>query len=171
MSIRATIPVLIALGIAAACSRSGDWPPHQDQLARVFDQQKAIFVVIEAEMAADGIKRMGPAIYAETDRSPVLQELPPGQTEKYMALFDSTQIYLDVTRFEGFTRFELLLQNVGPRLYLSSFVHTIVDDRLPKCTTAMQRAACGACSIRLESGWLLEYDWFPADPEAEAREC
>lgn len=168
---RQTTPVLLVLGAIASCSNAGDWPPQQDRLSQVFDAQRETLIVIEAEMAADGLKRMGPAIYAETGRSPVALELPPGQNEKYMALFDSTQVYLDVTRVDGSTRFELLLQNDGPRLYLPRFVHTTTANRLPKCTSAMQGAACGACSIRLESDWLLEFDWFPANPETEAREC
>lgn len=154
-----------------SCSNAGDWPPQQDRLSKVFDAQRETLSVIEAEMAADGLKRMGPAIYAETERSPIVSELPRGQTEKYMALFDSTQIYLDVTRVDGSTRFELLLQNDGPRLYLPHFVHTTTGDRLPTCNSTMQGVACGSCSIRLENDWLLEYDWFPANPEAEAREC
>lgn len=137
----------------------------------LFEQQKETFIVIEEEMVADGLRRMGPAIYAETDRSPAVASLPSLQTDKYAALFDSTAVYLDVTRHAESTSFELLLQNVGPRLYLSRFIHTPADDELPICSPEMQRAPCGTCSIRLERDWLLEYNWFPADPEAEASEC
>ncbi len=80
-------------------------------------------------------------------------------------------MYLDVTRNGRSTAFELLLQNVGPRLYLSRFIHTSSHNALPDCAPAMQRTSCGACFIKLESEWLLEYSWFPADPEIEAREC
>jgi hypothetical protein len=33
------------------------------------------------------------------------------------------------------------------------------------------RMACGSCSIHLERDWILEYNWFPANPDDEAREC
>ena len=166
-----SVPILIVLALGAACDGAPEWPPHQDKLALLLDQQKNTFIVIEEQMAADGLLRMGPAIYAEKARSPAIPKLPSGQTEKYVALFQSTQVYLDVTRSEQSTAFELLLQNVGRRLYLSRFIHTTTDDDLPNCAPAMRRASCGACSIRLESDWLLEYSWFPANPEDEAREC
>ena len=105
------------------------------------------------------------------ERHPTIPKLPSTQANKYAALFESTQMYLDVTRHEQSTAFELLLQNVGPRLYLSRFIHTYADDTLPNCSPMLQQHACGACSIRLEKEWLLEYSWFPANPEAEAREC
>lgn len=166
-----TIPALVTLAMSVACDSATEWPPHQDELELLLDQQKNTFVVIEEEMEADGLIRMGPAIYADSTRSLVMPKLPSSQTEKYVALFESTQIYLDVTRGEEATAFELLLQNVGPRLYLSRFVHRTTDDELPTCAPAMRRAACGTCSIRLESDWLLEYSWFPADPEVEAEKC
>ena len=122
-------------------------------------------------MAADGLLRMGPAFFAETARNPAIQKLPSNQADKYVTLFDSTQMYLSVTRLERATEFELLIQNVGPRLYLSRFIHTSTEYLLPSCAPAMQQAACGACSIPLETEWLLEYSWFPANPDDEAREC
>jgi hypothetical protein len=114
---------------------------------------------------------MAPAIFAETKRNPGISKLPSPQLAKYAALFDTTQMYLYVTRLEQSTLFEMLIQNVGPRLYLSRFIHTSTNHALPNCAPSMQRMACGACSIRLEGEWLLEYNWFPANPEVEAREC
>lgn len=137
----------------------------------IFDQQKTTFMVIEEEMASDGLNRMGPVIYSQTDITPTIPKLPSTQADKYAALFESTQMYLDVTRNDRSTAFELLLQSVGPRLYLSRFIHTSSQHLLPGCAPLMQHASCGACFIELESEWLLEYDWFPADPDAEAREC
>jgi hypothetical protein len=171
LSVRAVILVLITFAIAAACERSTAWPPHQAELAHVLDQQKATFLLIEQEMAADGLLRMAPAIFAETKRNPGISKLPSPQLAKYAALFDTTQMYLYVTRLEQSTLFEMLIQNVGPRLYLSRFIHTSTNHALPNCAPSMQRMACGACSIRLEGEWLLEYNWFPANPEVEAREC
>ncbi len=126
---------------------------------------------IEREMAADGLLRMAPALFSEASRNPGVPKLPSSQADKYAALFDSTQMYLYVTRLEQSTSFEMLIQNDGPRLYLPRFIHTTTDDALPNCAPAMQRTACGVCSIRLEAEWLLEYNWFPANPEVEAREC
>lgn len=171
MRVRAAILIMLMLAIATACEKSTAWPPHQAQLAHVFDQHKATFVLIEQEMAADGLLRMGPAIFARTARNPTVPKLPSKQNDKYVTLFDSTQMYLSVTRQEQSTEFELLIQNVGPRLYLSRFIHTTTEYSLPNCAPAMQQAACGACSIPLETEWLIEYSWFPASPEVEAREC
>jgi hypothetical protein len=168
---QAAILISLTLAIATACDRSTAWPPHQAQLARVFDQQKATFELIEREMAADGLLRMGPAFFSRTARNPIIPKLPSSQADKYVTLFDSTQMYLSVTRLEQATEFELLIQNVGPRLYLSRFIHTSMDDSLLNCAPAMQHAACGACSIPLEAEWLLEYSWFPANPDDEARQC
>ena len=170
LRVQTAILFLLILAIAG-CDRSTSWPPHQAQLAQVFDQQKATFESIEQEMVADGLLRMAPAIFAETARNPISPELPSNQADKYVTLFDSTQMYLSVTRREQVTEFELLIRNVGPRLYLSRFIHTSTDYSLPSCEPAMQQAACGACSIPLETEWLLEYSWFPANPDDEAREC
>jgi hypothetical protein len=168
---QAAILILLSLAIVTACDGSTAWPPHQAELARVFDQQQATFELIEREMAADGLLRMGPAFFSKTARNPSVPKLPSSQADKYMTLFDSTQMYLSVTRLEQATEFELLIQNVGPRLYLSRFIHTSMDYPLPSCAPEMQRAACGACFIPIETEWLLEYSWFPADPDDEAREC
>ncbi len=155
----------------AACTESTAWPPNRAQLMHIFDQQKATFVVIEKEMASDGLTRMGSVIYSQTGSMPTVPKLPSTRANKYAELFESTQMFLDVTRNDRATAFELLLQNVGPRLYLSRFIHTSNQVALPGCVPAMQRASCGTCAIELESEWLLEYSWFPADPETEAREC
>jgi hypothetical protein len=172
LRVRAAILILFTFVIAPACDRSATaWPPHQAQLAHVFDRHKATFILIEQEMAADGLLRMAPALFSETARNPGIPKLPSNQVSKYVALFDSTQMYLYVTRLEQSTSFEMLIQNVGPRLYLSRFIHTAIDNSLRNCAPAMQHMACGSCSIPLEPEWLLEYDWFPANPEAEAREC
>ena len=169
--VRTAILVLFSFVIAPACDRSAVWPPHQAELAHVFDQHKATFVLIEQEMAADGLLRMAPALFSETAHNPGVPKLPSTQADKYAALFGRTQMYLYVTRLEQSTSFEMLIQNIGPRLYLSRFIHTSTDHPLPNCAPAMERMACGACSIPLESEWLLEYNWFPANPEDEAREC
>lgn len=171
MRFPATILACIAVASTTACDRSTAWPPNQAQLEYIFDQQKATFIVIEEEMILDGLKRMGPLLYSQIESTPTIQKLPSAQARKYEALFESTQMYLDVTRLEQSTAFELLLQDIGPRLYLSRFIHTLEHAALPGCAAAMQYAACGACIIRLENDWLLEYSWFPADPEVEAREC
>ncbi len=155
----------------AACTESTAWPPNRSQLLHIFDQQKATFIVIEEEMASDGLTRMGPVIYSQTGSSPIVPKLASARATKYAEMFESTQMFLDVTRNDRTTAFELLLQNVGPRLYLSRFVHTSSHVALPGCVPAMQHASCGACTIEIESEWLLEYSWFPADPETEAREC
>jgi hypothetical protein len=104
-------------------------------------------------------------------RNLIVPKLPPDQSNKYATLFERTQMYLNVIRTEESTDFELLIQNVGPRLYLSRFVHTANDRSLPGCASDMQQMACGSCAIRLESEWRLEYDWFPADPNDEASQC
>ena len=171
MRIRTTILALATLAIVSACEQSTSWPPNQAKLKYVFGQQKATFLAIEREMAADGLTRMGPQIYLDKERNPVVPRLPSDQGNKYEALFDRTQMYLYVTRREQSTSFELLLQNIGPRLYLSRFIHRSTDDDLPNCAASMRQAACGACSIRLEREWLLEYSWVPANPEEEARQC
>ena len=167
---RATILVLMTIAIVAACDRS-TWPPDQAQLARIFDQQKATFVLIEQEMASDGLLRMSPDVFSEMARNPTIPKLPSNQANKYVSLFDRTQIYLNVMRLEESTKFELMIENVGPRLYLSRFIHTSTNDSLPNCAPAMQQMACGSCFIHLESDWLLEYNWFPANPDDEARDC
>ena len=122
-------------------------------------------------MTADGLRRMGPPIFSAAARNPAIPKLPSSQANKYVALFDSTQMYFYVTRLEQSTSFEMLIQNVGPRLYLSRFIHKSAGESLPSCAQAMQQTACGACSINLATEWLLEYNWFPANPEIEAREC
>jgi len=160
----------MAISITVACGRS-TWPPNQAQLARLFDQQKATFERIEQEMTSDGLLRMGQGVLAETARNPTIPKLPSNKANKYVTLFDQTQMYLNVMRLGESTEFELLIQNVGPRLYLPRYIHTSVNDSLPNCAPAMQQMACGSCSIHLESDWLLEYSWFPANPDVEAREC
>lgn len=171
MKTQAAILVLFLVVIASACEQSTAWPPHQAELTHVFAQHKATFIVIEQEMAADGLLRMAPALFSEKARNPVIPKLPSSQSDKYATLFDSTQMYLYVTRLAESTSFEMLIQSDGPRLYLPRFIHTSRDGSLPNCRPAMQQQSCGACSIRLEDDWLLEYSWFPADPEVEAREC
>ena len=128
-------------------------------------------MLIERELVADGLRRMAPALFSEASRRPAVPQLPSSQAEKYAALFDRTQMYLYVTRLEQSTSFEMLIQNVGPRLYLSRFIHTSTANSLPNCSPAMRRKACGTCSIPLQPEWLLEYNWFPANPEEEARDC
>lgn len=171
LSIRTIILACTGLHALTACDSSPAWPPNQAQLTHIFDQQKPTFIGIEKEMASDGLKRMGPVVFSQMEYDPAMPKLPSTQASKYTALFESTQIYLDVTRHEQSTAFELLLQNVGSRLYLPRFIHTSLDDTLPNCAPAMKQASCGTCSIELETDWLLEYSWFPANPEDEAREC
>ena len=170
MIFRATILVLMTTSIVVACDRP-TWPPNQAQLGRLFDQQKATFVLIEQEMAADGLLRLSPAVFSEMVRNPTMPKLPSHQANKYVDLFDRTRMYVNVMRLEEATEFELLIENVGPRLYLYRFIHTATTDLLPNCAPAMDRMACGSCSIHLERDWILEYNWFPANPDDEAREC
>lgn len=122
-------------------------------------------------MEADGILRMGPSIFSEIERNPGLPKLPASQESKYVRLFDSTRVYLNVVRHRDATEFELLIQNDGPRLFLPRFVHTDANRASPDCSTAMEQMACGGCAVSLESDWLLEFDWFPASPDEEARLC
>ena len=171
MKSRTAIIVVISFLIAAACGRSTAWPPNQRQLIRLFDRQKATLELIEQEMEADGILRMGPGIFSETARNPGLPKLPSTQKNKYFDLFDRTQVYLNVVRHRHATEFELLIQNDGPRLFLPRFVHTATSGALPDCSAAMEQMACGGCSVPLESDWLLEIDWFPASPDEEVRLC
>ncbi|MDX1404647.1 MAG: hypothetical protein R3192_08915 [Woeseiaceae bacterium] len=171
MTTRTIILAVLALLFLTSCDRSPAWPPNRSELMYVFDQHKSTFELIEREMSADGLRRMGPVIYSQTHSTPTIIKLPSGQASKYQALFGRTQMFIDVTRHEQSTAFELLLQNDGTRLYLSRFVHAAVPKGLPRCASVMQAASCGACAIRIERGWMLEYDWFPADPEVEAREC
>ena len=170
MRFRAAITFLIVILFAVACGRS-TWPPNQAQLARLFVQQKATFVQIEQEMASDGLLRMGQGVLSETARNPTIPKLPSNQASKYVSLLDRTQMYLNVMRRKESTEFELLIQNIGPRLYLPRYIHTSTNGALPNCAPAMEQMACGTCSIHLERDWLLEYSWFPANPEVEAREC
>lgn len=170
MVFRTIILVLMTFAIVAACGRSA-WPPNRAQLARIFDQQKATFVEIEQEMAADGLLRMSPGVFSEMERNPTIPKLPSDQANKYVTLFDRTQMYVDVMRRGSSTEFELMIENVGPRLYLFRFIHTSQYDSLPNCAPDMQQMACGSCSIHLEKDWLLGYSWFPANPADEARDC
>ena len=167
---RTIILVLMTFAIVAACDRS-TWPPNRAQLARIFDQKKATFVQFEQEMAADGLLRMSPGVFSEMARNPTIPSLPSDQASKYLSLFDRAQMFVSIVRLKEATQFELMIENVGPRLYLSRFIHTTADDSLPNCAPSMQQMACGTCSIHLERDWHLEYSWFPASPDAEAREC
>ena len=167
---RTIILVFMTFAIVAACGRLA-WPPNQAQLARIFDQQKATFVEIEQEMASDGLLRLSPGVFSEMARNPTIPKLPSDQANKYMTLFDRTQMYVNVMRSGASTEFELLIESVGPRLYLFRFIHTAKNDSLPNCAPDMQQMACGSCSIHLERDWLLKYSWFPANPDDEAREC
>lgn len=169
--LRALVLALMPAIFVAACDRATAWPPNQRQLIRLFDRQKATLELIEQEMVADGILRMGPSIFSEIARNPGLPKLPSSQESKYIALFDSTQVYLNVVRHQHATDFELLIQNDGPRLFLPRFVHTDMNGTLPDCAATMEQMACGECAVSLESNWLLEFDWFPASPDEEARLC
>ncbi len=171
LRVQAAILVLFILAIAAACDRSTAWPPQRAQLAQVFDQQKATFVLIEQEMAADGLLRMGPALFAQSARNPTIPKLPSNQAKKYLDLFERVEMFVSVVRHDESTEFELLIENIGPRLYVSRFIHGAQYEPLPNCAPTMQEMACGSCSIHLERDWLLEYNWFPASPEDEARDC
>lgn len=171
LKFRVLILVLMSAVFVSACDRATAWPPNQHQLIRLFDRQKATLDLIEEEMEADGILRMGPSIFSETVRNPGLPKLPSNLENKYFDLFDRTQVYLNVVRHRHATEFELLIQNDGPRLFLPRFVHTDTSGALPDCSAAMEQMACGGCSVPLESDWLLEFDWFPASPDEEARLC
>lgn len=159
------------LAVAPACDRSSAWPPNQTRLVEIFDRHKSTFVAIEAEMITDGLTRMGPVIFSQMQSTSTVPTLSSERAVKYAALFEGTQMYLDVTRLDESTAFELLLHNVGPRLYLPQFLHTSRNDALPRCEPAMQQDSCGSCSVPLAPDWLLVYSWFPASPEAEARQC
>lgn len=171
MRVRAVVLLLVSVLLVSSCGRTTAWPPNQRQLSRLFDREKATLELIEQEMEADGLLRMGPSIFSEIARNPGIPRLPSNQENKYVALFDSTQIYLNVVRRENATVYELLIQNDGPRLFLPRFVHTKTGSALPGCSASMEQMACGGCAVSLESGWLLEFDWFPASPDEEARLC
>lgn len=171
MILRVIVLALISAVFVSACDQSSAWPPNQRQLIRLFDRQKATLELIEQEMEADGILRMGPSIFSEIARNPGLPKLPSNQENKYLDLFDRTQVYLNVIRHKDATEFELLIQSDGPRLFLPRFVHTDSNGALPGCSAAMEQMACGGCAVSLESDWLLEFEWFPASPDEEARLC
>jgi len=161
---------LVIAAIVSACGGSG-WPPSQARTARLFEQQKETFLEIEREMAADGLLRMSPGVFSEMARNPTIPALPPKQATKYLTLFDRTQVFVSVVRHQHSTEFELLIENIGPRLYLSRFIHAATFESLPGCSAELQQLACGTCAIDLERDWQLEYSWFPADPDEEARRC
>lgn len=171
MKFRILVLLLLTTAFVSACDRSTEWPPSQRPLIQLFDRQKATLELIEQEMETDGILRMGPSIYTETARNPLLPKLPSAYENKYLELFDSTHVYLNVVRHRHATEFELLIQNDGPRLFLPRFVHTDSNGTFPECSATMEQMACGGCSVRLGSDWLLEFDWFPASPDEEARLC
>ena len=171
MKLRVLVLALMSAASVSGCDRSTAWPPNQHQLIRWFDRQQATLELIEQEMEADGIRRMGPSIFSENSRNPGLPKLPSDQENKYVSLFDQTQVYLNVVRHRDATQFELLIQNDGSRLFLPRFVHTAKNGALPDCSAVMEQIACGGCSVSLESDWLLEFDWFPASPDEEARLC
>ena len=58
---------------------------------------------------------------------------PSNQADKYLALFDRVQMFVSVVRLAESTEFELMIENVGPRLYLTRFIHSAQDNTLPKC--------------------------------------
>ena len=122
-------------------------------------------------MAADGLLRMSPGVFSEMARNSTIPKLPSNQVDKYLALFDRVQMFVSVVRLAESTEFELMIENVGPRLYLTRFIHSAQDNTLPNCVLTMDQLACGTCSIKLERGWLVEYNWFPANPDEEARQC
>ena len=159
----------------SACERTetvgADWPPFQDQLNTVFDDHKATLALIEREMEADGLLRMGSAILSDSATNPFKPLLSNEQTQKYSALLQRTNMFLNVSRGEDATEFELLIRDVETRLYLIRFVHTSVSSPLPSCAPAMESSSCGSCSMPLEKEWLINFDWFPSDPEVEAQEC
>ena len=165
------VTLLMTIAFVSACDRSTAWPPNQRQLIRLFDQQKATLELIEQEMEADGIIRMGPGIFSDSIRSAGVPFIPSVQKNKYVDLFGRTQVYLYVVRNRNATVFELLIQNEESRLFVPRFVHTNSTGTLRRCSDAMEQMACGGCSVSLESGWLLEFDWFPANPDEEARLC
>jgi len=140
-------------------------------MADLFEQKKAVFLEIEREMAADGLLRMSQGVFSEMARNPTIPTLPTNQANKYLALFDRTQMFVSVVRHDQSTEFELIIENVGPRLYLSRFIHATTFKSLPKCAANMEQMACGSCAIELERDWQLEYSWFPADPDEEASRC
>lgn len=69
-----------------ACDRS-TWPSNQAQMVRIFEQQKATFVGLEQEMAADGLLRMSPGVFSEMARNPTIPKLPSSQADKYLTRF------------------------------------------------------------------------------------
>lgn len=140
-------------------------------MTRLFERQKANFLEIEHEMATDGLLRMSPGVFSEMARNPTIPKLPSKQAEKYLTLFDRAQMFVSVVRRDESTEFELMIESVGPRLFLSRFIHSATFEPLPKCAATMEQMVCGSCSIHLESDWQLEYSWFPANPEEEARRC
>jgi len=168
--LRTLIPGLVIVAIVSACE-GPKWPPSQARTARLFEQQKDTFLEIEREMAADGLLRMSPGVFSEMARNPAIPSLPSQQATKYLALFDRPQVFVSVVRRERSTEFELMIENVGPRLYLSRFIHAAAFDSLPRCSLDLEEMACGSCAIELEGDWQLEYSWFPADPDEEARRC
>lgn len=114
---------------------------------------------------------MSPGVFSEMARNPTIPKLPSNQAEKYLTLFGQAQMFVSVVRHEEATEFEMMIENVGPRLYLSRFIHSAQERALPECAQSMDQLACGACGIDLERDWLLEYSGFPANPEEEARQC
>jgi hypothetical protein len=122
-------------------------------------------------MAADGLLRMSPGVFAEMARNPSISALPSAQAAKYLDIFERTEIFVSVVRRDGATEFEMMIENEGPRLYLSSFIHAVTVEFPPVCAERMNEMPCGSCAIPLEDDWTLEYSWFPASPEEEARRC
>jgi hypothetical protein len=170
LNFRAFILGFLSIAAVSGCERS-TWPPNQAEMDRIFEQKKATFVELEQQMAADGLLRMSPGVFSEMERNPTILNLPSNQAEKYLTLFKQAQIFVSVVRHEEATEFEMMIESVGPRLYLSRFVHSALDRSLPKCAESMGQLACGVCGIDLERDWLVEHSWFPADPDEEARQC
>jgi len=167
---KGVIPILLAALLLGGCGEP-PWPDSRGAMTEIFDQKRDIFLELEREMAADGLLRMSPGVFSEMARNPAIPALPSDQAAKYLDLFARTAIFVSVIRRDGSTEFEMMIENVGPRLYLSRFVHARDFRELPTCAIAMSEMACGTCIIELEDQWQLEYSWFPANVEEEARRC
>lgn len=171
-----------ALAIASilfvsACS---EWPPHQEELAERFEENRDAFEQLEAKILTSNLVRVSGGCVLDSDgertsnRVQLLRKVDEAEGKEYPYERDYvedaewTDLFCQVFVWSVENHDGVVTIGFGssiPHDDMTTFVEYIhsremLESRRP-CLPEIEQIPCGLCSVPLDDEWYLEYWWSP----------
>ena len=171
MNLKLGILIVTALLVGVSCD-TFRWPPFEEQLTTMFNENVEIVLAIEQEMIRDGRTVAGSGLKDGRYRSRVGEpEFTPEQLDRYAALFGDLDFYATFFRDQDRTYIQLMKQSVRSREYYVTYANSEVPESVPSCDLADRKTRCGDCIVPLQDNWHIAYRWFPQEDIEGVESC